>query len=220
MTTMELLNWVRGPGLAIAIIFMLLGVSVRLIEMLMLGRKKDLSEARETNSAKYGWRTVFTRTLPHLGSGQTLPIVFISGYIFHIGLLLVVFFFTPHILLIKDLTGLQWSGLSFSLIDNITLITMIAMIFVLWHRWWDKVRRYISRYSDYFAWLVTFLPLLTGYLLIHRLLLPYNEMMLVHIVSVELLLVSLPLTKLMHTFSFVFSRWYTGEAAGRKGVKI
>ncbi len=220
MTTMELLNWVRGPGLAFAIIFMLVGVTVRLLEMLMLGRKKDLSEAREIHSAKFGWRTVFARTFSHSGSGQSLPIVFICGYIFHIGLLLVVFFFTPHILLIKDLTGLQWSGLSLSLIDNITMITMIAMIFVLWHRWWDKVRRYISHYSDYFSWLVTFLPLLTGYLLIHRLLLPYNEMLVVHIISIELLLVSLPLTKLMHIFSFVFSRWYTGEAAGRKGVKI
>ena len=97
---------------------------------------------------------------------------------------------------------------------------MITMVFILWHRVWDNVRRYLSRFSDYFVWTITFLPILTGYLLYHRLVLPYNEMMVVHIVTVELMLISLPLTKLMHTFTFVFSRWYTGEAAGRKGVKI
>lgn len=220
MTSMELLAWVRGEGFALALIFMLIGVLVRLIEVLMLGRKTDLSEARNSASALSGWRTVVTRSIPNLRCGQTLPIVFISGYIFHIGLLLIVFFFVPHIQLIKDLTGLNWQGMNFWAIDGVTLITMIAMLFVLWHRWWDKVRRYISRFSDYYAWLVTFLPVLTGYLLYHRLLLPYNEMMIVHIVTVELLLISLPLTKLMHAFSFVFSRWYTGEAAGRKGVNI
>jgi hypothetical protein len=217
---MELLAWVRGPGLALAIIFMLVGVVVRLLEMFMLGRKTDLSEARVKASGKYGWRTVFTRSLPNLSCGQSLPVVFISAYIFHIGLFLTVFFFVPHIQFIRDLTGLQWPGMSFWLIDSVTLISMLAMLVALWYRWWDKVRRYISRFSDYFVWTLTFLPLLSGYLLYHRQLFPYNEMMIVHIVSVELLLISLPLTKLMHTFTFIFSRWYTGAAAGRKGVKI
>lgn len=220
MTTMELLAWVKGPGLAIAIIIMLFGVSVRLIEMLMLGRKKNLSEAREPHSSKFGWRTVVTRSFPDLSNGQKLPIVFISGYVFHLGLFFIVFFFVPHIQLLTDLTNISWPGFSHGLIDGITLITMITMVFNLWHRVWDKVRRYISRFSDYFVWTITFLPVLTGYLLFHRLMLPYNEMMIVHIVTVELMLISLPLTKLIHTFTFVFSRWYTGEAAGRKGVKI
>lgn len=220
MTSMELLTWLRGPGLAIAIVIMLVGVTVRLLEMLLLGRKIDLSTAREPASAKYGWRTVFTRFLPNTECADTVLIVVISAYVFHIGLFLIVFFYVPHIQLIHDLTGLQWSGLSFWLIDGISLITMIAMLFTLWYRWWNKVRRYLSRFSDYLVWLLTFLPVLSGYLLYHRQLLPYNDMLIVHIVTVELLLISLPFTKLIHAFSFVFSRWYTGAAAGRKGVKI
>lgn len=220
MTTMELLAWVKGPGLAIAITLMLFGVVVRLLEIWMLGRKKDLSEARNSASGIYGWRTVFTRSLPDLSAGQKLPVVFISGYIFHFGLFFIVFFFVPHIQLLEDLSSISWPGFSHGLIDGITLITMITMLFILWYRVWDKVRRYISRFSDYYVWTITFLPVLTGYLLFHRLMLPYNEMMIIHIVTVELMLISLPLTKLMHTFTFVLSRWYTGEAAGRKGVKI
>lgn len=220
MTTMELLTWVRGTGFNIALIIMLIGVVVRLAEMLILGRKTDLSAPREPSSARYGWRTVFMRSVPTLDCSQSPAVVVISQYIFHIGLFLVVFFFVPHIQFIRDLTGLEWSGLSFWLVDSITLITMIAMVFILWVRWFNPVRRFLSRFSDYFAWVVTFLPMLTGYLLVHRLALPYNEMLIVHLLSVELLLVSLPFTKLIHAFTFVFSRWYTGEAAGRKGVKI
>ena len=220
MTTMELLTWVRGTGMTIAIVLMIFGIVVRLLEMLILGRKKDLSVARDPSSAKYGWRTVLTRSMPSMACLKAVPVTFITGYIFHIGLFIIVLFYVPHILFIRDLVGIEWTGLPFWMIDGITLLTMLAMLVTLWYRAWDKVRRYISRFSDYFVWAVTFLPVLTGCLLYHRLGLAYNEMMIVHLVTVQLLLISLPMTKLMHTFTFVFSRWYSGEAAGRKGVKV
>ena len=220
MTTMEMLAWVRGPGLAIAISILVLGVLVRLLEMIILGRNKDLSEAREKNSAKYGWRTVLTRFLPPLSATHVSPVVFLASYIFHIGLFLIVFFYVPHITVIRELIGFGWPGLSSWFIDAVTLVTMISMLVVIWHRLSDKVKFFLSGFNDYFSWLVTILPVITGYFAYHRLLLPYNEMLVVHILSVELLLISIPFTKLMHAFTFVFSRWYTGEAAGRKGVKI
>jgi len=220
MTTMELLTWLRGPGLSISITIMLIGITVRLLEMLLLGRKKDLSEARNNNSAKYGWRTVFARSFPSMACLQKVPVTFITGYVFHIGIFLIVFFFVPHMLLIQDVINIKWPGLPFWIIDAVTLFTLIAMLISLWYRYWDKVRRYLSTFSDYFVWLITFLPVLTGYLLYHRQLLPYNEMMVIHIITIELMLIFLPFTKLMHSFTFIFSRWYTGEAAGRKGVKI
>jgi len=40
-----------------------------------------------------------------------------------------------------------------------------------------------------------------------------------HILSVELLLVLAPFTKLTHMFSFVLARWYQGYLAGRRGVE-
>jgi len=41
----------------------------------------------------------------------------------------------------------------------------------------------------------------------------------IHILSVELLLVVFPFTKLMHTFTVVLSRWYGGAISGYRGVK-
>ena len=68
------------------------------------------------------------------------------------------------------------------------------------------------------AWALTFLPLLTGYLALHHLLLDYTWMLALHILSVEALMVLLPFTKLTHTVTVFFARWYNGEAFARKGV--
>jgi nitrate reductase gamma subunit len=220
MTTIEMLTWVRGPGLVIAIGIFLAGTLVRLIEMLMLGRRKDLSEPRNAASAKYGWRLVFTRFLPPFAASDVPAIAFLASYVFHIGLFLIVFFYVPHITVFKELIGFGWPSLPAWFIDAVTLATMIAMFVVLWHRISDKVKNYLSGFNDYYSWFITIFPIVTGYFAFHRLVLPYNDMLVIHILSVELLLISLPFTKLMHAFSFIFSRWYTGEAAGRKGIKL
>lgn len=220
MDTMELLAWAKGPGLSISLTILLLGIMVRILEMLLLGRKKDLSEARVEGSWRFGLRTIVMRTFPTLESfkAETIPIM--AGYAFHIGLFLIVFLYMPHILVFKGLFGISWNGLPLWLIDGVTLITMVSMLAVLWFRLTNPVRRYLSTVGDYYAWFVTFLPVLTGYLAYHRLMLPYNDMLVVHILSVELLFISLPFTKLIHTVSLFFSRYYNGQAAGRKGVKV
>ena len=66
MNEMQLLTWVRGPGLNLAVGIFVLGVLWRLFEIYSLGRKKDLSAPRELTGAS-GWRTIFRRTLPAEG---------------------------------------------------------------------------------------------------------------------------------------------------------
>ena len=61
--------------------------------------------------------------------------------------------------------------------------------------------------------------MLTGYLAYHHALLPYTAMLALHILSVELLLVLLPFSKLAHMITFAISRWYNGAMAGYKGVR-
>jgi nitrate reductase gamma subunit len=82
----------------------------------------------------------------------------------------------------------------------------------------NPVKRFLSGFQDYLAWLLTFLPLASGYLAFHHLLIDYTLALALHILSVELLLVALPFTKLFHTVSVFVSRWYNGDIFGRKGV--
>ena len=218
MSAVELLTWARGPGLQLAVAIFLLGITVRIVEMWLLRRATDHAVARNPNIMATGWRTVWHRSLPAPGLLKRAPLVFIGGYIFHLGFLITLVFFVPHIELFRGLFGFGWPGLSSALIDVITMISMIALVALLVHRLVDPVRRFLSHSGDYIAWAVTFLPLLTGYLAVHRLALPYTQMLAIHILSVELLLVVLPFTKLIHTFTVFFSRWYNGAIAGRKGV--
>ncbi|MBI5462725.1 MAG: hypothetical protein HY941_11135 [Gammaproteobacteria bacterium] len=219
MNEVELLNWVRGPGLNIAIGIFLLGTIWRLFEIYSLGRKKDLSAPRHTAGAS-GWNTIARRSLAPPGMLKRSPISYIGGYVFHVGLAIVVFLFAPHIELIENLFGLSWPALPSQVVDLATVVTLAAMVLVLVDRINKPVKRYLSTVEDYFTWAVTFLPVLTGYMAVKHLLLPYTTMLALHILSVEILLVVLPFTKLFHVFTLFMSRWYNGQANAHKGVPV
>jgi len=219
MSELEVLNWARGTGLKWALVIFLIGVVLRLVEMWLLGRKADLSVARASGAAA-GWRTLFTRSIPTPGLIKTSALVFVGGYVFHIGLLIVLILFVPHIDLFRALLGFGWPGLPSPVIALVAILSMAALVALLAHRFMHPVRRFLSGFQDYFVWLVTFLPLLTGYLASHSPVVSYTSTLAGHILSVELLLVVFPFTKLMHALTFAVSRWYNGAIAGRKGVAV
>lgn len=219
MNEIQFLTWVRGPGLNIALGVFILGTIWRLIEIYSLGRKHDLAPPRARAGAS-GWHTILRRSLPGPSLAQRSAISFIGGYVFHIGLAIVVFFFAPHIKLIESLIGLSWPGLPSSVIDGVSVITMAAMLFMLFDRISRPVKRFLSTFEDYFTWTLTFLPVLSGYMAVKHLLLPYTTMLAFHILSVELLLIILPFSKLFHAFTTFGSRWYNGDTNGRRGVPV
>lgn len=214
MTAMELLTWSRGPALQAALVIFIVGILIRILEMWLLGHKTDLSAARAGHIGA-GIRTIFSRSIPVSGTWKQ----HLSGYIWHIGFFIVLLFYAPHILLFKESLGLHWPALSNSIIDIVTIVTLAALVFSLFLRFTDPVRRMLSTVGDYFSWLVTFLPVVTGYMAFHNVAPDYTMMLAIHIMSVNLLLVVFPFTKLAHAVTFLFSRWYNGANAGRKGVR-
>lgn len=217
MSSLELLTWARGCGLTWALALCAAGIALRLFEIYGLGRKADLSPARDVTPGS-GWRTLATRSLPPQGMLRKAPVTYIGGYVFHIGLFAAVFLFAPHIELIRDVTGIGWRGLPSALVDALVVASIVALLALLAHRLTDPVKKRISTGGDYLAWAVTMLPLVTGYMAYHHLMFEYTLMLALHILSVELLLVLLPFTKLFHTISVFGSRWYNGDISGRKGV--
>lgn len=217
MSGTELLVLVRGPALQAATVIFLLGVLVRIIEILMLGRKKDLAEARGSGFMG-GLRTVLTRSVPDSGTFRRSTFNVVAGYVFHIGFLVVLLFFVPHILVFRDTFGIGWGALPTPVIDALTVVTIIALLAILVHRIMSPVMRFLSRFQDYLVWLVTFLPMVTGYMAFHRIALEPTMLLAIHILSVELLMVVFPFTKLMHAFTFLMARYYNGSISGYKGV--
>jgi nitrate reductase gamma subunit len=218
MTETELLTWVRGPGFQIATIIFVLGIILRLFEILMLGRKANLAEPKGSEMSS-GLRTVFSRTIPDASTFKRSAFTVTAGYIFHIGLFVVIFLFAPHILLFKDIIGFGWPALPSTVIDATAVVTIITLVIVLVHRLRDPVKRFLSTFDDYLGWFVTILPLITGYIAFHRIGMSAPSLIAIHILSVELLMVVFPFTKLMHMFTLILARWYNGAISGYRGVQ-
>ncbi len=213
MNEVELLNWARGPALSIATFIMVVGIVIRIIEIFSLGRAEELAETR-SDGVKEGFQMILKRSIPETRHWKHIT----ASYLFHVGLVVVIFFFMPHILLFKDIFGFQWPSMPNFFVDAFTVLSIGSLLYVLVARITNPARRILSSLSDYFVWLVTFLPLLTGYMAFHRIGLDYTGMLALHIISVEALMIALPLTKLTHTITFAFARWFTGSTLGRRGV--
>ena len=218
MTETELLTWVRGPGFQIASIIFALGITLRLAEILMLGRKADLAEAKGSAMGG-GLRTIVSRTVPDTSTFKRSAFTVVSGYIFHIGLFIVIFLYAPHILFFKDLLHISWPALPSTIVDAVAVITIITLLIVLFYRLKDPVKRFLSTFDDYVSWIVTILPLITGYIAFHRVGMSAPSLIAIHIISVELLMIVFPFTKLMHAFTIFLARWYNGAISGYRGVQ-
>jgi nitrate reductase gamma subunit len=217
MTETDFLLWVRGPGLQIASVIFVVGVVVRLFGILTLGRAPNLAEPRGSAMAG-GMRTMLTRFFPDSSMYKRTAFTTIAGYVFHIGFFVTLFLYAPHILVIDSVMGVSWPALPTPIVDATAVLTMITLVAVLLHRISDPVQRFLSRFQDYFVWFLTILPVVTGYIAFHRIGLPPPTLIAIHILSVELLMIAFPFTKLMHTFTLFMARWYNGAIAGYKGV--
>ena len=69
MTDTEFLLWVRGPAFNAATFVFCAGIVVRILEILLMGRDKNLAKARGSAVAG-GVGTVFRRFIPDAGTLQ------------------------------------------------------------------------------------------------------------------------------------------------------
>jgi len=218
MSEIEFLDWVRGQGFQIAVIIFVAGVIIRFAEILLLGRKTNLAEAKGSEMGG-GLRTIVTRSVPDKSTFKRSTFIVVAGYIFHIGLFVTIFLFAPHILMFKEVIGFGWPSLPTPVVDAMAVVSIIALLAILVHRMRDNVLRFISTSEDYLVWMLTILPLITGYIAFHRIGMTAPTLLAIHILSVELLLVVFPFTKLMHAFTLVMARWYNGAISGYRGVE-
>jgi nitrate reductase gamma subunit len=215
----EMLLWVRGTGLQIAAAVFVIGMVYRMLHLLMLGRKHSLAEPRGsewTGGLRTMWRRSFVTTKLSARGNFTV----IAGFIFHIGFFITLFFLSQHIDLFRAVLGLHWPAMPRGVIDISAVLAIGAMVALLVHRFVDPVKRLLSDYQDYLTWALSFLPLLTGFMLLREIGFDYITLLTLHIASVELLLVVAPFTKLAHMFSTFISRWYNGAVNGFKGINI
>lgn len=226
---MGLLEFARGPALWISLAVLAAGTIWRLLAIWRLGAPPDLSEPREPRPLLAGAvRGILAHMMPRKYVSRGTALAYYNGYVYHVGLALIVFGYLPHIRFAERLTGLAWPALPEPVVFVAVGMTFVSLFLALLERLTDPVRHLLSSFDDYFSWFVVFLPLATGMIAIHQSypagaapMPPLDPLPLaVHLLSVELLLVWLPFGKLAHAFLVFFSRGITGAAAARRGAAI
>jgi nitrate reductase gamma subunit len=216
---MDLLDLARGPILQASIYIFILGSLWRFFGIFFLQRKADLSVPRQKAGLGAGIRMVISRSLTAPAFKESAKLPKVLGYTMHIGLFVVIFLFVPHIVFFKDMLGIGWPGIPNSAIYFIGVVTVATGIVLIIRRMTHPVLRQISNFDDYFSWFVTLLPVLTGLIMPIRFGVRYETLLAIHILSVALLLVWLPFSKLAHAFLVFYSRGTMGVQFERKGAQ-
>jgi len=209
-------DFIDGPLWYFSLAVFSIGVIWRLTPLIFSKHPGDLSVPRESALAG-AIRTVFSRSIPDRGSLSRVSLQIVAGYMFHLGLFAVLFFAAPHVLFLHE----QWLGFGWTPLPHWAFILASQFAFLgllmLWlHRVVNPVSRLISTTGDHVGTILTFVVMLSGCL---ALLQGFNELRLLHRFCVELFLIYFPFSKLMHTFTFIPSRAFTGAWFGRRGVR-
>jgi len=219
MENMTLLDFARGPGMQWALWIFCLGVLWRIVGAMYLLGTKDLSKFRRKHYIRDGLRACWTRSAPAEAFEEKIRFQHITGYIWHFALFVSVLFFAPHILFFKDILGFGWPHLPNTIILFSGAVATAVLIALLIRRATHPVQRLISTVDDYISIFVVLLPLVTGIAAFAHVGARYETLFAVHLLSVELMLIWYPFSKLMHTFMTFPSRYQTGTFFGHRGVK-
>ena len=216
------LNFAKGPLFTVTFLIMILGLfrlaSIQIYSLF-------ITKGRRLKNAP--WKNIFsdlsTWMLPvkHLIKGTIL--FSLVSFIFHITAILVTLFLIDHIVLWEKYIGIDLPAIGRVLADVLTLITIGCILILLYCRIFVPRQRAMSQKMDYVLLIMVLLPFLFGYLAGHPNLnpLPWQTMMLLHIVSAEALFIVIPFTKLAHIVLYIFDRfsalhWQLKPGAGDK----
>lgn len=214
---MELLEFARGPALAVSVAVFVAGLAWRLYGIFRRPARVDYSEPRRLDLVAGGVRAIFAKMRPPKGV-KIRGAQMVNAYAYHVALTLIAFGFAPHIAFIERHLGVGWPALPDAVIYITTAVAIVGLLIALMNRLSDAVLRLLSGFDDYFSWAVTMAPLLTGMTLLPSPAQP--TWIALHLLSLELLLVWLPFGKLAHVALVFVSRWRTGVDFARKGAAL
>ena len=214
---MTFLNFVEDPLFYVAAAIFCAGALWRLIGIIRIGRKKDISPPK--GSAVGGFITGnFRHFLPRGIFAKRTMVHILGGYGFHLGLAALVFFGAYHIeFLDQRILGFSWPAMprwGFLLACEIAFAGLI----ILWvRRISDPVMRLISDKDDHIGSWLTFLVMLSGCFAMEQ---AHDSLRAIHMLLVDIWLIYFPFSRLMHAFTFVLSRGNSGATYGRKGMNL
>jgi nitrate reductase gamma subunit len=224
MDANALLEFARGPLFALTFLIMVVGL---LRHVVVQGYLLAGSEARRQGTQ---WRRVLGDSaawlvpVRHLVRGTLLLTV--ASFAFHVGAIVTMLLFEGHIALWEGYLGVDLPAVGAGVADALTLVALVCGMALLAYRIVVPRARQLSGAKDHAVLIVTLLPFLTGYLAAHPVYspLPWTHTLLLHVLSGELLFLTIPFSKLAHMVLFPFVRispvyWHLQPGAGAEAAE-
>ena len=204
-----LIDFARGPLLA----FSLLWMAVGLLRALLQQAWEIGWSWRRAGDMYVPWGIVLRRNLAwllpwrYLRSEERFAYNFTS-FVFHVGIIVVPVFLAGHVVLWRRELGLGWPALPPLVADVLTVLTIVAALGLLVGRAASRAARTMSKLQDWLLPALCILPMATGWLLAHPEWAAWDGRLswLLHLLSAELLLVLVPVSKLTHIVLFWVSQ--------------
>jgi len=206
-------NFIEGPLVSIAFVIFILGLIFQFFQFFKLTKKKEWIyppvEVKDEKKTAGKWVTFCLASLNGT-LWKTDPLVTIVTSVFHVFLILVPVFLLGHNILLNQSWGLSLWSLPESITDILTLVVLICVAFFLGRRLFLSRVRVITSLYDYVVLLIVLAPFLTGYFAYHQWF-HYDTVMTVHILAGEVMLMTIPFTKLGHMLFFFLYRFLIGN---------
>jgi len=217
------LEFARGPFFRVALMIFVGGMVYRLVRVLLLGWSRDRVPSKGSKAVgvikTYLKSLIILPFIPWVkNTFSRNAVVYLAGAIFHLGLFVIIFFGTAHMLVWKSLLGFGWATAAFPIVDWLAAITIISMVALLVNRFVNPVSKMISGATEYLNWLLVFLPMLTGYIMAHHLWFRYEELFSLHMIAVDVLMIWIPFSRISHFVFYFFSRTIHGAQFGKRAV--
>jgi nitrate reductase gamma subunit len=205
-------QFVSGPLVWIAFIGFFGGVLFRVVAMARLARKDRV--VYRTFDLKYGVRSLMHWVIPFASTNmRARPLYSGLSYLFHLCVVLTPLFVMGHAVLWQTSWGVRWWSLPARAADVMTLVVIVACTVFIIRRLVRPEVRNVTYSSDFVLALVAMAPFVTGFVA-HRQWLPYEPMLIAHILSGVVFLLVIPWTRLAHLIWFSFTRAYMGSEFG------
>ncbi len=166
-------------------------------------------------------RSIFYWMLPFgTRSWRFYPGFTVLVFTFHLGLLLTPIFLLAHNMLLEERWGVSLWSMPEGVSDALTIVVICCAVILVLRRLALAEVRILTKPYDILLIFVAAAPFVTGFFAYHHLG-NYNFWLIAHILTGELMLIAVPLTKLSHFVLFFLSRAQIGMDYGikRGGMK-
>jgi len=193
------IEWARGPVFVFSFSFMVLGLA-RHVALTVWEARRTMRRAGDQSLPLAAIGRATLKWLFPTGALARHALFTSTSVVFHAAILVVPILLAGHIALWTQALGISWPAIPNSVADVLTLLAIVTAVALSVQRLTASATRAISRPGDHLLLFAVALPFATGFLAMHPALNPFSfeSTMLLHVLSGNLLLVLVPLTKLSH----------------------